>query len=178
MIEIALFEPEIPPNTGNIIRLTVCSGTGLHIVGQPSFSLEDSMLRRAGLDYYALSRLTSHNDFDSFVEFLSQRDGQSRHEILARICLFTRFATNSYAEHRFRYDQIILFGKETTGLPPGILDRFAHRKEQLLRIPVHQNCRSLNLANSVSIVLYEGLRQLGFPGLDRSYVADTDTDVP
>ena len=169
-MEIALFEPEIPPNTGNIIRLTVCTGTSLHIVGKPSFSLEDSMLRRAGLDYWSLSRMQTHESLEDFVGYIGQRDSQSPEEVKGRFLLLSRFAQRAHSEHQFRGNEILLFGRESTGLPDSIRSLF--EKAQWLRIPVHKSCRSLNLANSVSIVLYEGLRQLGFPGLETEYSAD------
>ena len=113
-MEIALFEPEIPPNTGNIIRLSVCTGSTLHIVGKPSFSLEDSMLRRAGLDYWNLSRLTSHESLEHFLDFLQQRDSQSRDQVRRRFVLTTRFAKSSFSDFAYEPDQILLFGKETS----------------------------------------------------------------
>ncbi|MBU42604.1 MAG: tRNA (uridine(34)/cytosine(34)/5-carboxymethylaminomethyluridine(34)-2'-O)-methyltransferase TrmL [Spirochaetaceae bacterium] len=172
-MEIALFEPEIPPNTGNIIRLSVCTGTALHIVGKPAFSLEDAMLRRAGLDYWQLSRLRVHDSLEDFLLFLSQRDDQSIDEVRSRFVLTTRFARNNFVDHRYTEDQILLFGKETAGLPDSVRGVFADLQENWLRIPVSSHCRSLNLANSVSIVLYEGLRQLGFPGLQLEPPSDT-----
>ncbi len=172
-MEIALFEPEIPPNTGNIIRLSVCTGSTLHIVGPPSFSLEDSMLRRAGLDYWQLSRLTSHDSLEAFIQFLQNRDDQSRDQVRRRIVLTTRFARNSYADFSFRSDHILLFGKETSGLPDSVRQTFSDLDENWLRIPVHGDCRSLNLANSVSVILFEALRQQGFPGLNLAPPADT-----
>lgn len=172
-MEIALFEPEIPPNTGNIIRLSVCTGSTLHIVGKPSFSLEDAMLRRAGLDYWQLSRLTTHNSLEAFLAFLQERDGQTREEVRKRFVLTTRFATNSYAQFEYQSDQILLFGKETSGLPDSVREIFSDHQNQWLRIPVHGDCRSLNLANSVSVILYEALRQQGFPGLNLAPPADT-----
>ncbi|MEQ8350077.1 MAG: tRNA (cytidine(34)-2'-O)-methyltransferase [Leptospiraceae bacterium] len=172
-MEIALFEPEIPPNTGNIIRLSVCTGSTLHIVGKPSFSLEDSMLRRAGLDYWNLSRLTSHESLEHFLDFLQQRDSQSRDQVRRRFVLTTRFAKSSFTDFAYEPDQILLFGKETSGLPDSVRAEFSEFQDHWLRIPVHAECRSLNLANSVAIVLYEALRQQGFPGLNLAPPSDT-----
>lgn len=172
MMEIALFEPEIPPNTGNIIRLAVCTGTRVHIVGQPAFSMEDSMLRRAGLDYWHLAGLQLHENLESFLTFLSERDGRGISEIKSRFVLLTRFASTSFTAHKFREDQILLFGRESSGIPEAVRNEFLDQKNQWLRIPVHGQCRSLNLANSVAVVLYEGLRQQGFPGLEIQYPSD------
>jgi tRNA (cytidine/uridine-2'-O-)-methyltransferase len=176
-MEIALFEPEIPPNTGNIIRMTYCAGVSLHIVGRPSFSMEDSMLRRAGLDYWERSQVHTHSSLSAFLSFLLERDGGTEGEVRARFVFTSRFARKVYSDHQFQSNEILMFGRETSGLPDWMRSEFPG-EEQWLRIPVHRNCRSLNLANSVGILLFEALRQLDFPGLDRGFRSDTNKDDP
>ncbi|MCB1326382.1 MAG: tRNA (cytidine(34)-2'-O)-methyltransferase [Spirochaetales bacterium] len=155
-MEIALVQPEIPPNTGNIARLCVCTGSGLAIIGKPSFSMNEAAVRRAGLDYWHLLKLEQFADWTSFV---GARKGR-------RLFALTRFASRPYCEERFRTDDVLVFGSESAGLPAEITRGLAeHSPESLLRIPVGPDCRSLNLANAAAIVLYEALRQTGFPGL-------------
>ena len=164
-MEIALFRPEIPPNTGNIARLSVCTGSRLHIIGQPSFSLAESRVRRAGIDYWNEVDLTLHSGWESFRLETKRQKKQER-----TIVLFTRFADNCYADHRFKTDDILVFGRETSGLPAEIIEEIAGKyPARILRLPVQQRCRSLNLANAVAIVLYEGLRQLDFPEMNKGY---------
>lgn len=166
-MDIALYRPEIPPNTGNIARLSICSGNRMHIIGQPSFSLEESAVKRAGLDYWDQVDLQLHEDWEAFL------DHQARHS-RGRILLFTKFSTHCYSNFAYRNDDTLVFGQETRGLPDPVKDSIAQtHPEHLLRIPVSDRCRSLNLANAVSIVLYEALRQLDFPGLDPAYPDDS-----
>jgi tRNA (cytidine/uridine-2'-O-)-methyltransferase len=147
MIQIALVEPEIPPNTGNIARLCAATETPLHIVGAPGFRMDDRTLKRAGLDYWEHVNLSRHVDFDSFEKTQPGR----------RMVLLTTKAEKSYLEWDFNEDDCLVFGRETRGLPDGLLER--HR-ESCIRIPMPSgNVRSLNLATSVGIVLYEALRQ-------------------
>ncbi len=174
-MDIVLFEPEIPLNTGNIGRLCVCSGSRLHIIGQPGFSLEESAVKRAGLDYWHRLDLTLHEDWSAFVDYADSRASavdqtdKSGHS-QATILLYTRFAQHVYSRHSYAPGDYLVFGRETTGLPEEIRESIrARNPEHLLRIPVSGECRSLNLSNTVALVLYESLRQQGFPGLIESF---------
>ena len=156
-MHIALFQPEIPPNTGNIGRLCYCTRSHLHIIGQPAFSLDEAAVKRAGLDYWPQLELQRHVDWRSFRQYISSE---------ARIFLFTRFARYVYSEIDFCASDILVFGSESKGLPQNILDEISAESPcQLLRIPVAAECRSLNLSNAVAIVLYEALRQKNFQAL-------------
>ena len=149
MISVALYKPEIPPNTGNIARTCAATGAPLHIVGLTAFSLDESRVRRAGLDYWPFLKLTQHPDLDTLRAALSPA---------ARIVCLTTKIKRVYTDFQFQPDDCILFGPETKGLPPEVLE--AH-KDTCLTIPMFvPEVRSLNLANSVSIVLYEAIRQL------------------
>ena len=151
-MHIVLVEPEIPGNTGSIAR--VCAGTDvtLHLVGKLGFSLEDRYLRRAGLDYWPSVKLERH---DTLFEVLAALPD-------SRPWLFSTHATRLYTEVVYEPDDLLVFGCETKGLPVALRDRFS---EQLVRIPVNGNIRSLNLANAASVALFEALRQTGgFPG--------------
>ncbi len=163
-MHIALFRPEIPPNTGNIGRLCHCTDSALHIIDRPAFSLDEAAVRRAGLDYWEQLNLRLHDDWSAFLRWKETENGS------ARIVAFSRFASDVYSEFEYAADDILLFGGESNGFPEWLKPELASRSDvQLLRIPVSSRCRSLNLANTVSLALYEALRQLGFPGLDRSY---------
>lgn len=153
MLHIALYQPEIPPNTGNIIRLCANTGCQLHLVEPLGFSLDEKRLRRAGLDYREFARVQVHADLDS----LRTRLPGSRW-----LALSTR-GRRCYSEHRFQAADVLLFGPETRGLPGELLESLP--EEQVLRIPMQADSRSLNLSNAAAILCYEGLRQLGFPGL-------------
>ena len=162
-MHIALFQPEIPPNTGNIGRLCYCTHSHLHIIGQPAFSLDEAAVKRAGLDYWPQLKLQRHADWISFRRSISSSSS-------ARILLFTRFAQYVYSEIQFKASDILVFGSESKGLPQNILEEIrAESPCQLLRIPVAGECRSLNLSNAVAIVLYEALRQQNFPMLSQKY---------
>lgn len=152
MFNIVLFEPEIPPNTGNIIRLCANTGCQLHLVEPLGFDLDDKRLRRAGLDYDEWASVRVHRDWQACREALSAH----RH-----FALSTRGVT-CYGEARFEPGDALLFGPETRGLPVEIINGLA--KPQRLRIPMLPHSRSLNLSNSVAIVVYEAWRQLGFSG--------------
>ena len=152
MFHVALFQPEIPPNTGNIMRLCANTDTRLHLIHPLGFTLEDQLLRRAGLDYREWADVRQHWSFDSWVD---ADDG--------RIVAFTRNATASYASVGFAPGDRLLFGPESVGLPPTVLER--PEVALAARIPMVARSRSLNLSNAVAIVLYEALRQHGFPGL-------------
>ncbi|MCR9143582.1 MAG: tRNA (cytidine(34)-2'-O)-methyltransferase [bacterium] len=176
-MDIVLYEPEIPQNTGNIGRLCVCSGSRLHIVGKPGFSLDESAVKRAGLDYWHRLDLTLHKDWESFLDFADASiarqtggvDDQAKRDS-AVVLLYTRFAKHLYSAHPYAKGDFLVFGRETSGLPEEIRESIAKRKaEHLLRIPVSEECRSLNLSNTVALVLYEALRQQGFPGLVQEF---------
>ena len=152
MFSIILYEPEIPPNTGNIIRLCANTGTNLHLVEPLGFELDEKRLRRAGLDYREFVTVQTHESLDLCLESL----GQPR-----LFALSTRNATR-YDEARFTEGDALLFGPETRGLPQTVLD--ALPAGQRLRLPMQEGNRSLNLSNSAAVVVYEAWRQLGFPG--------------
>ncbi len=152
MLQIVLMEPEIPPNTGNLIRLCANTGATLHLIKPLGFSLETKALRRAGLDYHEFAELQCHDNFEACMHHLSS----------SRWFAFTTKGRNIYTTVQYRPDDVLLFGPETRGLPDAILDD--PRVEDRLRLPMRETSRSLNLANSVSIVLFEAWRQLGFDG--------------
>jgi tRNA (cytidine/uridine-2'-O-)-methyltransferase len=153
MFKIVLFEPEIPPNTGNIIRLCANTGCSLHLIEPLGFDLEDKKMRRAGLDYREFADLKLYPDIDSFL----QQHGDAR--------IFAATTKGGTAYHRTRYQagDAILFGPETRGLPLSLLDNLG--PDHTLRIPMKPHSRSLNLSNAAALVVYEALRQLDFPGL-------------
>lgn len=148
MIHIALVEPEIPPNTGNIARLCAATFSRLHIVGVPGFRMDESAVKRAGLDYWDEVDLRRHRDLKALYEDLPA----------ARFLYFTTKTSRIYTEWKFQLEDCLIFGRETRGLPEDLL---AANEERCLTIPMpNKNIRSLNLANSVGIVLYEAIRQL------------------
>jgi tRNA (cytidine/uridine-2'-O-)-methyltransferase len=151
-MHIVMVEPEIPANTGNIARTCAVTGAVLHLVRPLGFSTEDKYLKRAGLDYWHLVEVQYH---DSFREVLDRYPGRSFY-------LATTRAPRHYTEVPYTPGSFLVFGKETRGLPPEILDLFP---ENQLRIPMVEPARSLNLANSVAVILFEALRQQGFPGM-------------
>lgn len=152
MLHVALYEPEIPPNTGNIIRLCANSGAQLHLIHPLGFDLDDRKLRRAGLDYREWASVEQHASLQAMTAALPDS------RLLA---CSTRSATR-YDQVRYRENDILLFGPETRGLPQAVLD--ALPAGQRLRIPMQPNNRSLNLSNATAIILYEAWRQLGFAG--------------
>ncbi|MCW8908767.1 MAG: tRNA (uridine(34)/cytosine(34)/5-carboxymethylaminomethyluridine(34)-2'-O)-methyltransferase TrmL [Sedimenticola sp.] len=152
MFNIALYEPEIPPNTGNIIRLCANSGSRLHLIHPLGFQLEDRQLRRAGLDYHDLACLQEHPDLEAFL---------SAQPVQRLFACSTRGA-RCYSEVDFQPGDSLLFGPETRGLPQALLDRLP--EAQKIRIPMCAGNRSLNLSNAVAIILYEAWRQQGFHG--------------
>ncbi len=148
MLHVALWEPEIPPNTGNVARLCAATGTALHLIGRLGFRLDDRSLRRAGLDYWPHVDLHSHASLTDFEAALAG----------ARLFCFSAHARRRYTEAEYRDGDCLLFGSETRGLPPSVLARCP---EQMLTIPqLTGHVRSLNLATAVGIALYEALRQL------------------
>lgn len=154
MISIVLYQPEIPYNTGNIGRTCVVSGAGLHLIRPLGFSIEDKYIRRAGLDYWPRLDPVIHEDYGSF------RKAAGDH----RVYLATTKAHQVYTDVSFGPDDYIMFGPESRGIPEEIL---TDHEEDCIRIPMLEGERSINLCNSVAIVLYEALRQNHFPGLER-----------
>ena len=153
MIHIALYEPEIPPNTGNIMRLCANTGAQLHLIEPLGFDLNEKSLRRAGLDYRDSANVIRHADWDSFEHRMSGK----------RIFALTTKGDRPYTSARFQHEDVLLFGAETRGLPSHIHQQLGDARR--LRIPMQADSRSLNLSNAVAIVLYEALRQLDFAGL-------------
>lgn len=152
MIDIVLYEPEIPSNTGNIARTCAATGANLHLIQPLGFDISDKAVKRAGLDYWHLVNLSVYENLDDFFT-------QHTTEYL---WLSTTKGDTVYSDADFSEGAMFLFGKETAGLPDEIRNRFSHR---LLRIPMRAEARSLNLSNSVSILCFEALRQQGFPQL-------------
>jgi tRNA (cytidine/uridine-2'-O-)-methyltransferase len=146
MLHIALHQPEIPPNTGNIIRLCANSGAQLHLIHPLGFTLDDKRMRRAGLDYHEFAHIIHYPDDATFI-------AQNQHR---RIFACTTKATGLYTEPHYQDDDLFLFGAETRGLPESLRSPF-----HSIRIPMQPNSRSLNLSNAVAIILYEALRQIG-----------------
>jgi len=151
-MHVVLVNPLIPQNTGSIARLCAGTDSDLHLVGKLGFSLDDRLLKRAGLDYWPGVRLHIHPDFESLLGQYPPRP----------MAFFSSHATRAYSEFAVTEEAWLIFGAETTGLPPELRQRFAG---DLYKIPISPHVRSLNLATSVGIVLYDGLRQLGFPSL-------------
>ncbi len=149
MINVVLVEPEIPQNTGNIARTCACTGTRLHLVKPLGFEISDRTLKRAGLDYWDKVDIVY---YESLAEFLEKNSGQKLYYLSTK-------AKKPYSEVKFPSDCFLLFGKETKGLPE---DLIFGDYDNALKIPMNGNVRSLNLGNSVAIVLYEALRQNGF----------------
>lgn len=150
-MHVALLEPEIPPNTGNIARLCAATFTPLHIVGATGFRMDDRTLKRAGLDYWENVELHRHIDFERLYASLPD----------SRFLYFTTKAERTYTDWHFEENDCLIFGRETRGLPEDVLKA---NWERCLTIPMpNENVRSLNLATSVGIVLYESLRQLRRP---------------
>jgi len=150
MFEVILYEPEIPPNTGNVMRLCANTGARLHLIEPLGFSLEQRELRRAGLDYADLANVRTHPSLAGCLEAIAG----------ARVYAVETGGALPYAAARFRPGDALLFGPETRGLPPQALAQVA--PDDVLRIPMRAGNRSLNLANAVSLVLYEAWRQQGF----------------
>ena len=151
MLHIVLVEPEIPMNTGNIARTCAATRTALHLIKPLGFDISDRAVKRAGLDYWPMVDLHVHESLEAFF-----RDCPGRYFFLS-----TK-APRGYHQAEFRDGDYLLFGKETRGLPEDLLER---NREHCLRIPMRPDARSLNLANSAAIVVYEALRQLDFPHL-------------
>ncbi len=157
MFDIALYEPEIAPNTGNIIRLCANCGAHLHLIEPLGFDFEEKKLRRAGLDYHDLTRVTRHKNYQAFIDHLEQKRPNQY-----RLFACTTKTTHHHVDGQFQAGDVLLFGPETRGLPAEIIESLP--LEQRLRIPMQPDARSLNLSNSVAIIAYEAWRQMGFNG--------------
>ena len=153
MFNIILYNPEIPPNTGNILRLAANTGTKLHIIKPLGFNINNKSLKRASLDYKKDTDYFLHDSFDVCLNSIDFNE----------IYAFTKFATKKFTSVKFKRNDCFLFGSETSGLPKNILDKIKDINK--LRIPMIKNSRSLNLSNSVAIAIYEGLRQNKFENL-------------
>lgn len=151
MFHVVLFEPEIPPNTGNIIRLCANTGAGLHLIHPLGFTLEDKQLRRAGLDYDEFATVLEYRSLDEFIDKVRP----------PRLFAASTKGTTCYSTVRYLNGDAFLFGPESRGLPRAVLDSFL--PERVLRIPMQKTSRSLNLSNAVSVMVYEALRQNEFP---------------
>jgi tRNA (cytidine/uridine-2'-O-)-methyltransferase len=152
MFKIVLYEPEIPANTGNIIRLCANTGAGLHLIEPLGFELEDKKLRRAGLDYHEWAKVKVHSSFEQFIESVKPE----------RLFALTTKAKFRFSDIDFHQNDALIFGPETRGLPLTVLAGIGN--QNCLYLPMREESRSLNLSNSVSIVLYEAWRQIGFSG--------------
>ena len=153
MFHIILYNPEIPPNTGNIMRLAANTGTQLHLIRPLGFNLSNNSLKRAGLDYKKDADFFLHDSFDLCLNSIKFNE----------IYAFTKFAKKTFTKIKFKRNDCFLFGSETSGLPENVLDKI--KVTNKLRIPMIMNSRSLNLSNSVAITVYEGLRQNKFENL-------------
>lgn len=159
-MRLALYQPDIPQNTGTILRMCACLGVGVDIIEPAGFDLSDRALRRAGLDYLSHATLTRHASFDKFLESVKNTESAGPRP---RLVLLTTAARLSYIKFSFRNDDILLLGRESAGVP----DTVHEVADARLRIPMAKEMRSLNVAVSAAMVLGEGLRQCGqFPGTD------------
>lgn len=155
MFSVVLVHPEIPPNTGNVIRLTANTGVDLHLVEPLGFRMDDRELRRAGLDYHEYARVQVHRDYAACREALER-------EASRRWFAFTTRGARSFCKTRFEAGDVLVFGCETQGLPEAIVATFPTQSQ--LRIPMRPGLRSLNLSNAVAVAVYEAWRQQGFAG--------------
>ncbi|HUD42862.1 MAG TPA: tRNA (uridine(34)/cytosine(34)/5-carboxymethylaminomethyluridine(34)-2'-O)-methyltransferase TrmL [Dokdonella sp.] len=152
MLHVLLYQPEIPPNTGNVIRLCANTGATLHLIRPLGYALDDARLRRAGLDYHEYAAVAVHDDLDACLAAIAP----------ARLLALSTRGRRRYDAVDYRAGDAVLFGPETRGLPQPVLD--AVPAEQRLRLPMQPGNRSLNLSNAVAVVVYEAWRQLGFAG--------------
>ncbi len=150
MVHVALYQPEIPPNTGNIIRLCANTGARLHLIKPLGFRMDDRDLKRAGLDYHEFVDVQQHDSLSDLLNMLPS----------SRLLAFTTRGASAYHEWQYRDDDILLFGPETRGLPEDLLQTLP--PEQRIRIPLRPGNRSLNLSNAVAVAVYEAWRQHGF----------------
>lgn len=152
MIRVALYQPQIPQNCGNIIRTCAAAGVELHLIHPPAFSLTDASCRRAGLDYHEQVSLYHHPDIEIFMQLYQEET-----------VILSSKGSRRYDLYDYRADSFLLFGNETAGLPDSIIEKFDQSRK--LRLPMQPGCRCLNLSNAVAITLYEALRQRDFPDL-------------
>ena len=152
MLDIVLVHPEIPPNTGNVIRLAANTGAGLHLVRPLGFSLDDKQLKRAGLDYHEYATLQVHASWEALAHAMKAR----------RMFAFATSAARLFTDVRYTAGDVLVFGREADGLPAEVLGQFP--MEQRLRLPMRPGNRSVNLSNAVAIAVFEAWRQLGFSG--------------
>ena len=152
MLDIVLVHPEIPPNTGNVIRLAANSGARLHLVRPLGFTLDDKQLKRAGLDYHEYASMQVHASWEALAQAMTGR----------RMFAFAASAERLFTDVRYAADDVLVFGREADGLPAEVLARFP--PEQRLRLPMRPGNRSLNLSNAVAVAVFEAWRQLGFAG--------------
>jgi len=152
MLHVILFHPEIPPNTGNVIRLCANTGAALHLIRPLGFELDDVRLRRAGLDYHEYARVAVHDDLTRCLDAIGT----------PRVFAFTTRGRVAHVDARFADGDALLFGCETAGLPGDVLETIP--AAQRLRLPMRPDSRSLNLSNTVAVAVYEAWRQLGFAG--------------
>lgn len=150
-MQVALYQPEIPPNTGNIIRLCANTGVVLHLIHPLGFTPNDKQVKRAGLDYHEWARVFHHQDYDAFIQAVKPN----------RLFACSTHGTKSYHEVSYKEDDVFIFGPETRGLPKEMLQSFP--ANQVIKIPMVPNSRSLNLSNAVAVIIYEAWRQQGFP---------------
>jgi tRNA (cytidine/uridine-2'-O-)-methyltransferase len=152
LYNVVLYQPEIPPNAGNIIRLCANTGAALHLIRPLGFELSESRVKRAGLDYHELADVHEHADFDAFLRAVKP----------ARIFALSTRGTRRYTDVSFQSGDAFLFGPETRGLPQSMLDDLP--ADRILRLPMRPDNRSLNLSNAVAVVVFEAWRQAGFAG--------------
>ena len=152
MLHVVLHSPKIPPNTGNVIRLMANTGFKLHLIEPLGFDFEEKQLRRAGLDYHDLANVARYENFDCFLEQIEAN----------RLFAITTKGAKIYSDISYEKNDVLVFGSETEGLPKSVMDTFA--REQRIVLPMLPNNRSLNLSNSVAIVVYEAWRQFSFEG--------------
>jgi tRNA (cytidine/uridine-2'-O-)-methyltransferase len=152
MLDVILFQPQIPPNTGNIIRLCANSGFRLHLIEPFGFDLDDKKLRRAGLDYHEFAAIKRHKNYETFIE----------NEQPKRVLAITTKTTNYYGDVSFEKGDYLLFGSETSGLPEEVRQQIPD--EDKIRIPMLKDSRSMNLSNATAVIIFEAWRQMGFEG--------------
>ena len=156
MFHVVLHQPEIPPNTGNVIRLCANTGAMLHLVRPLGFGLDDRQLRRAGLDYHEYAAMQVHDDLAAALAAIAVREGGT-----PRVFAFTTRGSIRFDTPAYRGGDVFLFGSETAGLPAGVLDDIP--PAQRLRLPMRPGNRSLNLSNAVAVTVFEAWRQAGYP---------------
>jgi len=150
MLDVVLFQPQIPPNTGNIIRLCANSGFRLHLIEPLGFDLDDKKLRRAGLDYHEFAAINRHQNFAAFID----------QEKPKRVLAITTKTNNFYGDVQFTEGDYLLFGSETNGLPEEVRSQIPDKDK--IRIPMLKESRSMNLSNAAAVIVYDAWRQLGF----------------